>query len=140
MTACATSLLEGIPGKLGLTTTWEEKGGALWLTLEARNVRELATVMNELKARFLTATAYQPAGSESAYIEYHWDVDGQLMGFRFPLPDRSIDSIYDLCEAADWIEREIHEGFGVDFPGREYEPLELRQGDTMGVNLREEVK
>jgi hypothetical protein len=127
MTASATSLLEGIPGKLGLTTTWEEKGGALWLTLEARNVRELATVMNELKARFLTATAYQPAGSESAYI-------------RFPLPDRSIDSIYDLCEAADWIEREIHEGFGVDFPGREYEPLELRQGDTMGVNLREEVK
>jgi hypothetical protein len=103
-------------------------------------VRELATAMNEIRARFLTATAYQPAGPESAYIEYHWDCDGQLLGFRFPLPARSIDSIYDLCEAADWIEREIHEGFAVDFVGREYEPLELRQGDTLGVNLREEAK
>ena len=140
MTASATSLLEGIPEKLGSATPWEEKGGALWLTLEARNVRQLATVMNEIKARFLTATAYQPAGPESAYIEYHWDCDGQLLGFRFPLPAHSIDSIYDLTEAADWIEREIHEGFGFNFPGREYEPFELRQGDTMGVNLREEVK
>lgn len=140
MTACATSLLEVIPEKLGLATPWEEKGGALWLTLEPRFVREVATVMNEIKARFLTATAYQPAGTESAYIEYHWDCDGQLLGFRFPLPGRSIDSIYDLCEAADWVEREIHEGFDFEFPGREYEPLELRLGDTMGVNLREEVK
>jgi NADH:ubiquinone oxidoreductase subunit C len=45
-----------------------------------------------------------------------------------------------LCEAVDWIEREIHEGFAVDFMGREYEPLLLRQGDTPGVNLREEAK
>ena len=39
----------------------------------------------------------------------------------------------------DWIEREIHEGFAVDFVGREYEPLLLRQGDTLGVNLRDAV-
>jgi hypothetical protein len=40
----------------------------------------------------------------------------------------------------DWIEREIHEGFALDFSGRVYEPLLLRQGDTPGVNLREEAK
>ncbi len=45
-------------------------------------------------------------------------------------PATSIESIYDLCEAVDWIEREIHEGFAIDFTGREYEPLLLRQGDT----------
>jgi hypothetical protein len=137
MTATAASLLAGIPAKLGSATPWEEKGGALWLTLEARNVRQLATAMNQIKARFVTATAYQPAGPESACIEYHWDSDGQLLGFRFPLPARSIASIYDLCEAADWIEREIHEGFAFEFPGREHEPLQLRQGDTLGVTLRE---
>ncbi len=49
----------------------------------------------------------------------------------------SIESIFDLCEAADWIEREIHEGFAIDFTGREYEPLLLREGDKPGVNLRE---
>jgi len=46
---------------------------------------------------------------------------GQLLRFSFPLADKSIESIYDLCEAVDWIEREIHEGFGLDFLGREYE-------------------
>ena len=30
--------------------------------------------------------------------------------------------------------------FGVDFTGREYEPLLLSQGDKTGVNLREEMK
>jgi hypothetical protein len=39
----------------------------------------------------------------------------------------------------DWIEREIHEGFTVEFTGREYEPLQLRPGAKLGVNLREEV-
>jgi NADH:ubiquinone oxidoreductase subunit C len=45
-----------------------------------------------------------------------------------------------MCEAADWIEREIHEEYGIEFTGREYEPLLLRAGDTPGVNLREEIK
>jgi NADH:ubiquinone oxidoreductase subunit C len=63
-----------------------------------------------------------------------------LLGFPFVLKGESIESIYDLCEAVDWIEREIHEGFAVDFVGREYEPLLLREGDKLGVNLREEVK
>jgi hypothetical protein len=50
-------------------------------------------------------------------LEYHWDLDGQLLGFPFQLAGNSIESIYDLCEAVDWIEREIHEGFAVDFLG-----------------------
>ena len=52
---------------------------------------------------------------------------------------KSVESIFDLTEAADWIEREIHEEYGIDFTGREYEPLLLRQGETMGVNLRDAV-
>ena len=103
-------------------------------------VRELAQAMNELHARFITITAYQLPKQEGLRLEYHWDLDGQLLGFPFQLAGNSIDSIYDLCEAVDWIEREIHEGFAVDFLGREYEPLLLRQGDQIGVNLREEVK
>ena len=77
------------------------------------------------------------ARGEGFRLEYHWDLDGQLLGFPFVLAGNSIESIYDLCEAVDWIEREIHEGFAMDFMGREYEPLLLRQGDKLGVNLRE---
>ena len=96
--------------------------------------------MNVCHARFITITAYQLPKDEGIKLEYHWDLEGQLLGFPFVLKGESIESIYDLCEAVDWIEREIHEGFAVDFVGREYEPLLLREGDKLGVNLREEVK
>jgi hypothetical protein len=131
------SLIDSIPEKLGSTEPWIEKGGVHWLTASALNVRDLAKTMNALHARFVTITAYQLPGEEGLRLEYHWDLDGQLLGFPFLLTGNSIDSIY---EAVDWIEREIHEGFAVDFLGREYEPLLLRQGETPGVNLREEVK
>jgi NADH:ubiquinone oxidoreductase subunit C len=129
--------LESIPEKLGIHEAWEEKGGVHWLSPGARTVRELAQAMNEMQARFITITAYQLPKDGGLRLEYHWDLDGQLLGFPFQLDGNSIESIYDLTEAVDWIEREIHEGFAVDFTGREYEPLLLREGDTMGVNLRD---
>lgn len=132
--------LETIPEKLGIEEPWIENGGVHWLAPGAMKLRDVAKVMNSVQARFITITAYQLPRDEGLRLEYHWDLDGQLLGFPFQLAARSIESIYDLCEAADWIEREIHEGFAVDFLGREYEPLLLRQGDTPGVNLREEVK
>lgn len=119
---------------------WIEKGGVHWSTATDLKVREVAKAMNALKARFITITAYEMPAQEGFRMEYHWDLDGKLLGFPFQVSSNSIDSIYDLCEAVDWIEREIHEGFAIDFVGREYEPLLLRQGDTPGVNLREEVK
>jgi hypothetical protein len=133
------NLLESIPEQLGTTEPWVEKGGVHWLAPGALSVRELAKAMNAAHARFVTITAYQLPGEGGLRLEYHWDLDGQLLGFPFQLAGNSIESIYDLCEAVDWIEREIHEGFAIDFLGREYEPLLLRQGDTPGVNLRDAV-
>ena len=133
------SSLESISAKLGSTEPWVEKGGVHWLALDAAKVRELAKAMNEIHARFITITAYQLPKDEGFRLEYHWDLNGQLLGFSFPLAGKSIDSIFDLTEAADWIEREIHEEYSLDFVGREYEPLLLRQGETSGVNLRDVV-
>jgi NADH:ubiquinone oxidoreductase subunit C len=133
------TVLESIPEKLGSTESFVEKGGVHWLTLGAMNVRQLATAMNGLHARFITITAYQLPKEEGFRLEYHWDLEGQLLGFPFVLAGNSIESIFDLCEAADWIEREIHEEYSLEFTGREYEPLLLRQGDETGVNLRDGV-
>lgn len=132
--------LESISEKLGIDEHWVEKGGAHWLNPGTLTVRDLAQKMNASNARFVTITAYQLPDDEGFRLEYHWDLDGQLMGFSFHVSGDSIESIYDICEAADWIEREIHEGFAINFRGREYEPLLLRQGDKPGVNLREEVR
>ena len=131
------NLLQAIPEKLGISERWVEKGGVHWLASDTLHVRDLAAVMNKCHARFITITAYQMPGDQWLRLEYHWDVNGNVLGFSFQLAANSIESIYDLCEAVDWIEREIHEGFAIDFTGREYEPLLLRQGDTPGVNLRE---
>jgi len=132
--------LEFIPATLGIHEPWVEKGGVHWLQPGKLTVRELAQAMNAIHARFITITAYELPKDEGLRLEYHWDLDGQLLGFPFQLAAKSIESIYDLCEAVDWIEREIHEGFAIDFVGRDYQPLMLREGQTPGVNLREEVK
>jgi NADH:ubiquinone oxidoreductase subunit C len=133
------SVLESIPEKLGSAEPFVEKGGVHWLDLGAMNVRQLATAMNSLHARFITITAYQLPKEEGFRLEYHWDLDGQLLGFPFVIACNSIESIFDLCEGVDWIEREIHEEYSLEFTGREYEPLLLRQGDETGVNLRDGV-
>ena len=122
-----------------LTEPWAERGGVYWLDYPDLNVREVARAMNAVGARFITITAYELPGNEGLRLEYHWDLNGRLLGFNFRLAGNAIESIYDLCEAVDWIERETHEGFNVEFTGRAYEPLLLREGNTCGVNLREEV-
>jgi len=134
--------LETLREKLGVGEPWVESRGTHWLNPGTLSVRALAQAMNEARARFVTITAYQLPGVEGFRLEYHWDLEGRLLGFPFVIPGNSpegakIDSIYDLCEAADWIEREVHEEYAIGFTGREYEPLLLRSGDKPGVNLRE---
>ena len=129
---------------LASSEPYQEENGVYWFSSDELNVRELAKAMNAVKARFVTITTYQLPKEEGFRLEYHWDLGGRLLGFAFNLSGNSIESgkiesIYDLCEAVDWIEREVHEEYGIEFTGREYEPLLLRPGDTPGVNKREEV-
>jgi NADH:ubiquinone oxidoreductase subunit C len=131
------STVEIIPEVLASTDTYVEKNGVFWYTNNNVNVRELARAMNAVRARFVTITAYQLPKDEGFRLEYHWDLAGRLLGFTFNLSENSIESIYDLSEAVDWIEREVREGFGIVFTGREYEPLLLRENDAAGVNMRE---
>lgn len=133
------SKLESIRQQLGLAGPWEPRSGALWLALDSVGLRALAEAMNQAQARFVTITCYELPAGAGFRLEYHWDLDGQLLGFEFFAQDKSIDSIFDLCPAVDWIEREVHEEYAIDFAGRPYEPLLLKPGATIGVNLHEEV-
>ena len=132
--------IESIPERLQIAEQWVEERGVNWLATGALNVRQVAAMMNEVHARFVTITAIELPGDQGLRLDYHWDLDGQLLGFPFYISGNLIESIFDLCEAVDWIEREVHEGFAIDFAGREYEPLLLREGDKPGVNLHEVVQ
>lgn len=131
------SVLEQLPQTNEVESAWSEQHGITWYTRAEAGVREVASAMSAVGARFVTITAYELPKQEGFRLEYHWDLAGHLLGFSFALAGNAIESIYDLCEAADWIEREVHEEFGIDFAGRQYEPLLLRPGNAAGVNLRE---
>lgn len=134
------NMVEGIAELIGTSDVWTDHSNVHWFATGKLNLRDVARKMKDCHARFVTITATQLPRDEGLCLDYLWDLDGQLLGFAFYLSNHSIESIYDICEAADWIEREVHEGFGIDFLGREYEPLLLREGQKPGMNLREEVK
>lgn len=133
------NLIENLRKNLEAHSNWVRQGAVLWLE-DLPDIRRLAAVMNESGSRFVTITATELPDRLGIRLEYLWDFDGQLLGFPFHLTSAHIASICDLCPAADWIEREVREGFAVEFTGGNYEPLLLREGDKPGVNLREEVR
>lgn len=128
------TLIESLPDAV-----WTEKGGVCWMDCAGKSVRDIAKAMFDLRARFITITAFQLPGNSGFRMQYHWDLEGRLLGFQFEIPGNSIESIYDICAAADWIESEVFEGYAIEFTGRTYHPLQLRAGLKPGVNLREEI-
>ena len=132
------STVESVPASLQ-TESFLEKGGVFWYGDSGLNVRDVAKAMNAVGARFITITTYEVLANGGFQLEYHWDLMGRVLGFNFALTGNSVESIYDLCEAADWIERGVHEEYRIEFTGRVYEPLLLRENGVCGVNLQKEV-
>ncbi len=133
-----TNDFETIPAELGLSETWAEKNGSQWLAPASLDVHRMAEIMLSYGARFVTITGMELPGDGAIRMDYHWDLGGELLTFTTQAAEKVIASIHDICPAADWIEREVHEYLAVEFTGREYEPLFLRAGEPVGVNLHKE--
>jgi len=125
---------------LGLGEGWTWDKGSWWLEpQEAMDVRATTTRMIQLQARFVAISAIELA-DKSMRLNYQWDLDGKLLSFACATSGGRIATIADLCPAADWVERETHEYFSVDFTGRESTlPLMTRAGDQLGINLHQAV-
>jgi len=92
----------------------------VYLEIAPETVLEASSVMlEEIGARLQIATGIDtPDGIE---VLYHWALDGDdcvvtvrtLVGRAAP----ELESIAELCPAAEWIEREIWELLGVTFRG-----------------------
>jgi hypothetical protein len=122
-----------IPVELGLSQSWEKHADGLWLAAPDLDVEKAAAWMIAHQARFVTITA-QPAAGRECRMEYHWDIEGQLLTFVTQTHEGHIASISALCPAADWVEREVHDYFAVDFWGRKnIPPLMLRPNDRPGI-------
>jgi hypothetical protein len=130
--------IDAIARELGVEAGWQEHGGGHWLSPDSLDVRRMAAIMNACGGRFITITAMELADGGGIRLDYHWDLEGALATVTTKAENGGVSSIHDICEAADWIEREIHEYFAIEFRGRECDPLFLRGGVEPGVNLRKE--
>jgi NADH:ubiquinone oxidoreductase subunit C len=83
-------------------------------------VRDVAKFLHfEEKFRFIIASGIDT--KDGYYIVYHFSYDssGLIANIRVHIPHNKpeIDSITPLFTAANWIEREIYELFGIKFKG-----------------------
>jgi len=130
------------PALLELRTTdgWEQKNGAWWIAPETLDSRAMTKFMLSQNARLMTIAAMECDGGEIR-LDYHWDVKGVILTFTTRTESNTATSVSDLCPGADWIEREIHDYFAVEFGGRDNtKPLMLRPGLEAGLNRRQGEK
>jgi len=124
---------EIIRTQLGTQQPWEKRADGQWLVDPLLDVETMARLMVETEVRLVTITA-RPALNGECRLAYHWDLEGQLLTLVTSTHEGSVHSIATICPAADWIEREIHDYFAVDFIGRENpDPLILRPNDPPGL-------
>jgi len=80
------------------------------------DIAAMADTMHQFGARLGTMTGCALQSHETAVI-YHYILGSAAVNIRTESRDRSLPSIAAVTRAADWIEREIHDLFGVDFVG-----------------------
>lgn len=137
--ATATVDLEKQLSELGLGEGWKWMNGSWWLEPgDAADVRGFAQKMLAIESRLVAITATEQDDHEIR-LDYQWDLNGNLLSYSVATKEKQVPSIVDLSPAADWAERETYEYFAVEFSGRAtMEPLMLRVGQEIGVNLRKE--
>jgi len=98
----------------------DKSAGRVYIDIERKDLAASARfVFKDLGARFNTATAADHP--DSIEIMYHFNFDRQALIVTLtvyaPKGDCAVDSLLPMMRGAEWIEREIHELFGVDFTG-----------------------
>ncbi len=88
------------------------------VTVKPEAVTKIARFLfHDLKLRFVIATALET--KEGVEILYHFsnDINGLVLNFRVILSKKNpeVETLTGLFEAANWIEREMHELFGINF-------------------------
>ncbi len=104
--------LAGLPG----ATEVEVRPDGLWMAAPQVDVLALARLMAELQARLSTMTAIALADGETEII-YHYALGQRAANIKTRTRQGAIDSIALVTRAANWIEREIHDLYGVTFAG-----------------------
>ncbi|MDR3725372.1 MAG: NADH-quinone oxidoreductase subunit C [Terracidiphilus sp.] len=132
-----TTSLVTIPDELAFGGELEQKAGSWWATPSGSGPLAVAEALLARGARFVSITATELPDDGGLSLDYHWDLDSAVLTYTFMAEDKRVESIFSICEAANWIEREIREYYAVEFIGRVCDPLFLREDQNPGVNMHE---
>ena len=113
-------ILKRIKDKFGgrIKKFFEKSRKRIYIDIDQKDITAFAEfIFKELEARFSTATCVDmPKGMEILY-HFGFDEAGIVVSLRAYLDKNNpeIESITPIMKGAEWIEREIHELFGVEF-------------------------
>lgn len=110
-------LSETFPEKVQIETASDKR---LYVRVQPEDLREVIRyVFEKRKARLSTATGMEVRGGIE--VLYHFSFNGfpLITTIRVTTPKHlpELDSVQDILKGAYWIEREIHDFFGVVFKG-----------------------
>jgi NADH-quinone oxidoreductase subunit C len=94
----------------------EARGDALWVAAPDLDVLAMAREMAALGCRLATMTGVARDDGETTII-YHYVRHGLAVNFKTATRGGAIASLAPTVHPASWIEREIHDFFGVTFVG-----------------------
>ena len=113
-------ILKAIKDEFGgkIKRLYEKSSKRVYIDIDRDDLVEVASfIFKEKGARFNIATAADHP--ENIEIMYHFDFDkaGFIATIRVYIPkdDCEVESLLPVMKGAEWIEREIHELFGVEF-------------------------
>lgn len=121
--------------ELGARATLSRRTDGHWAEIDDLDVRALTRMLMDAAARWITMTVI-PADDDFRLL-YHWDLGGTLLTVATTITGTRVASVTDLLPAADWVEREMHDYYALEFVGRDETPaLMLRPGDEPGLFSR----
>lgn len=94
----------------------EERSDGLWVASTGLDVTEMAKQMLSQEITLSTMTAIAREDGETDLI-YHYRVGGTSINVKTITRGNRAASIAPVCPTANWIEREIHDLYAVEFVG-----------------------
>ena len=119
------NILKNINDRFGDRVLKTEKKSArrAYLSIYPKDIVDMVRyVFKDLGLRFNIASAVDDFDRIEILYHFSYDRSGVIISIRTMLSDKDnprIDTITHVTKAAWWIEREIHELFGVEFEGNE---------------------
>jgi NADH:ubiquinone oxidoreductase subunit C len=137
-------------GKLANSTKVIHASDGLWMDAPNLEVVQMAASLLELGARLSTMTGTALEDGETELI-YHFVIGSTALNIKVRTQKNAIPSITPITEAANWIEREIHDLYAVEFIGHPHlerfiRPPELplgffrEAGGEVGKQRREQAQ